>query len=89
MEYKIQLIGLDGGASKIRAWIVEPGSDGFKLQGQAIEKQYASHPDFDREFAPIPIPQQLAEMKGDPIPVSSQEKQQGQAILETILEAVL
>ena len=89
LEYKIQLIGLDGGASKIRAWIVEPGSDGFKLQGQAIEKQYASHPDFDREFAPIPIPQQLAEMKGEPIPVSSQEKQQGQAILETILEAVL
>ena len=43
---KTRLLGLDGGASKVRGWESKPTSKGFDLIGTPIENKYQDHPKY-------------------------------------------
>ncbi len=49
------IIGIDGGASKVSAHIVEVSEDGksFTLGKENSVKEYRNNPDFQPDFKPI------------------------------------
>ena len=60
---KTRLLGLDGGASKVRGSEISPTQRGFEFEGASAENEYRNHPDYFKNFSPVDIDQQLNEKK--------------------------
>lgn len=85
-----QIIGVDGGATKVSAWDVHYNntSKSFTLGEINHEVQYNSIPGYVSDFKPIDIPVQLAEREKSPIPVTTEEQQQEATYVEACAVAI-
>ena len=86
---KTRLLGLDGGASKVRGWEIKPTSKGFDLEGTPIENKYQDHPKYLKDFSPVNLNQQLSEKAYGKIDPQKNEIEYGQVITETITKTIL
>ena len=79
-----RLLGLDGGASKVRGWEIIPITNGFDLEGTSIENRYQDHPKYLNDFSPVDLSQQLSEKASGKIDPQKDEIEYGQVRTETI-----
>ena len=80
----MKIIGIDGGASKVSGAIIERvNEDTFDISGNIIELNYKDHASFDHSFKPIDLSEQL-----NGVPILQNEKTQGQAYIETLLNVI-
>ena len=70
---KTRLLGLDGGASKVRGSEISPTPRGFEFEGASAENEYRNHPDYFKNFSPVDIDQQLNEKKSGKINLRKDE----------------
>lgn len=72
------IIGIDGGATKVSAYVIEKHNDNsFKLGDVHSLKSYHEYPDFDPNFSPVDIQTQLAELNNNKIqPILSEINQE-------------
>ena len=84
-----RLLGLDGGASKVRGWEIIPITNGFDLEGTSIENRYQDHPKYLNDFSPVDLSQQLSEKASGKIDPQKDEIEYGQVITETISKTIL
>lgn len=81
------IIGIDGGATKVNAWVIDQLSNGFNLGNAQSQKIYSDFPPFDPSFTPVNIQTQLKEMDSIMNPTQS-EQNQGQAIMAAFVESI-
>ena len=86
---KTRLLGLDGGASKVRGWEIKPTSKGFDFEGTPIENKYQDHPKYLKDFSPVNLNQLLSEKAYGKIDPQKNEIEYGQVITETIAKTIL
>ena len=80
----MKILGIDGGASKVCGAIIERvNEDTFDISGNIIELNYKDHASFDHSFKPIDLSEQL-----NGAPILQNEKTQGQAYIETLLNVI-
>ncbi|MCH7612033.1 MAG: hypothetical protein IIB95_13380 [Candidatus Marinimicrobia bacterium] len=81
------LIGIDGGATKVSAWVIDQSSNGFNLGNAHSHKIYSDFPSFDPGFTPVNIRTQLKEIDSIINPTQS-EQNQGQTIIAAFVETI-
>ncbi len=81
------IIGIDGGATKISAWVIDQSSKGFNLGNAHSQNLYSNFPPFDPGFTPVNIQTQLKEMDSIINPTES-EQNQSQAIIAAFVETI-
>jgi len=80
----VKVIGIDGGATKVSAALVEKvDSKTFKIVGNTEELRYQDHESFDFEFDPCDFELQLKNP-----PIDQNESKQGDIYLQTILNII-
>ena len=80
----MKVIGIDGGATKVSAALVEKDdSKTFKIVGNIEELRYQDHESFDFEFDPCDFELQLKNL-----PIDQNESKQGDIYLQTILKII-
>ena len=77
---KTRLLGLDGGASKVRGSEISPTPRGFEFEGVPVENEYRNHPDHFKDYSPVDIDQQLSEKKSGKINLRKDEIKYGHGI---------
>ena len=83
------LIGIDGGATKINAYLVEmSGNNTFHLQDISIEQTYADIPGFISDFSPLPLQKQLDDYKNNDFNLTADEIQQGSVYVEACAQVI-
>jgi predicted NBD/HSP70 family sugar kinase len=83
------LIGIDGGATKINAYLVEMSENNtFHLQDISIEQTYADIPGFISDFSPLPLQKQLDDYKNNDFNLSADEIQQGSVYVEACAQVI-
>ncbi len=90
MNNQIALIGVDGGATKVSAWIlnVDENNNKFTLSDKNVVKNYQQYSSFIENYTPVNIQTQLSEMNSE-INLTSSEKQHGQAYLDAATDAII
>jgi len=86
---KTRLLGLDGGASKVRGSEISPTPRGFEFEGASAENEYRNHPDYFKNFSPVDIDQQLNEKKSGKINLRKDEIKYGHVITDTIVKTIV
>lgn len=83
-------IGLDGGATKISAALLERNAESgqFSLSGDPVEIPLAACSGFSPDFQPVDIAVQLREMEAGAIRPTEEEQAQESAFLEAAVEAI-
>jgi len=84
----IQIIGIDGGATKVSAWEVEHSDNTFSLGQAHYADQYVNDNFFNSGFSPVNIQKQLAEMNDNTVQLTSSEKDQGEAMVQTFANVI-
>ncbi len=83
------LLGVDGGATKVRVHHVLPPGEGasahYQLSDARAERTYPSAPG----FSPVDVPRQLDEYAAGRIKLSAAEVHRGEAITATIVECIV
>ncbi|HDR05022.1 MAG TPA: ROK family protein [Candidatus Marinimicrobia bacterium] len=89
-EKKVQLIGIDGGASKVSGWEIKMDSQSglFSLGELNVQKQYRDYEEFQAGFTPVDVKQQLAEMNGE-IQLTEDEKKHGRAYMYAAADVII
>jgi len=90
MENRPLIIGIDGGASKVNAYIIEVSEDGksFTLGKENSEKEYHNYFDFQTDFKPISLPIQLEQIKNNNIVLTPAEIKQSKAYNNAFSDAI-
>ena len=90
MENKPLIIGIDGGASKVNAHIIEVSEDGksFTLGKENSGKEYHNYSDFQADFKPISLPIQLEQIKNNNIFLTPAEIKQSKAYNNAFSDAI-
>jgi predicted NBD/HSP70 family sugar kinase len=90
MENRPLIIGIDGGASKVNAHIIEVSEDGksFTLGKENSEKEYHNYFDFQTDFKPISLPIQLEQIKNNNIVLTPAEIKQSKAYNNAFSDAI-
>ena len=90
MNNQPTIIGIDGGASKVSAHIVEVSEDGksFALGKEYSIKEYHNYPDFQTDFRPVILPTQLEQIQNNNIEVTSTEEKQSKAYYVAFRDAI-
>lgn len=83
-----QIIGMDGGATKVSAWDVVKNGPSFSLGEKSYTDQYINQNFFDSGFSPVDIQIQLEEMATESVQLTPAEKQQGNIILKTFVSVI-
>ena len=86
---KTRLLGLDGGASKVRGSEISPTTRGFEFEGVPVENEYRNHPDHFKDYSPVDIDQQLSEKKSGKINLRKDEIKYGHVITDTIVKTIV
>ena len=75
------IIGIDGGASKVSAYVIEASEDGksFTLGNHHSAKEYRDYNDFQTDFKPVELPTQLEQIKNNNIRPTPAEINQSKA----------
>ncbi len=81
------IIGIDGGATKVSAWVIDQTSKGFNLGNTHSQKIYSDFPPFNPGFTPVNIQTQLKEIDSI-ITLTEPEQNQGQAIVAAFVETI-
>lgn len=78
MKKQPTIIGIDGGASKVSAYIVEVSEDGknYTLGKENSVKEYRNYPDFQYDFQPVSLPIQLEQIQNNTIELTPPEIKQ-------------
>jgi len=88
MQNKILIIGVDGGATKVVAHVVTVDEAGFFELGKSVaQRQYLDYPEFDRQFKPVPLATQLADMQQGFEP-TGEELKQSSAYLQAFTDVI-
>lgn len=83
------LIGIDGGATKVKAYVVEQTNhDAFSLVGQGVERHYHQYPSFDPAFTPVDLKTQLSDLKSGNCQCRDFEYEQAQAYIQAVAEVI-
>jgi len=80
----MRVIAIDGGATKVSGGIVEKiNSNTYKLVNSAVDIQYTDHSNFNPEFSPLPLHEQL-----DNGEINDAEKLQGSVFIDCVLSVI-
>lgn len=84
-----EIIGIDGGASKISGWqvLVDQETMTFSLSDNCITKEYRHCKGFDENFKPLSLNIQLEEMSGEKM-LTDKEKSQGEVFMNACAELI-
>lgn len=90
MKKQPTIIGIDGGASKISAYIIEVSEDGksFTFGKENSIKEYHNYPDFQLDFTPVSLPTQLEPIQNNNIVLTPAEIQQSKAYYDAFRDAI-
>ena len=90
MKKQPTIIGIDGGASKVSAHVIEVSEDGksFTLGKGNSVKEYRSYPDFQSNFKPVSLPIQLEQIQNNNIDLTSAEIEQSKAYYSAFSDAI-
>jgi len=90
MSEHFTLIGIDGGATKVSAWLVKhnPSDDTFSLTGEHAQMSYSKIKGFIPDFKPLAVPQQLQERDEKNIKLTEAEIQQGNTFTESCARVI-
>ncbi len=84
------IIGVDGGATKVTAWVVNVDGDGkFSLGEISKSHSYAEYPDYDPGFVPVKMDIQLQDFTTDRIRVTDAEMRQATVYTKACAEAII
>ncbi|MEW6071181.1 MAG: hypothetical protein AB1726_01120 [Planctomycetota bacterium] len=79
-----RLVGVDGGASTVRAWRLERGPSGLAAAGPAARRPFPTDP----PFLPVPLARQLAERAEGSPRLGAAEEARGELVLAAAAEAI-
>jgi predicted NBD/HSP70 family sugar kinase len=84
------IIGIDGGASKVSAHIVEAADDGksFTFGNHYSAQEYRDYDDFQTDFKPIELPTQLEQIKNNNIMLTPEEIKQAKAYYHAFSDTI-
>jgi predicted NBD/HSP70 family sugar kinase len=84
------IIGIDGGASKVSAHVVETTDDGksFTLGTHHSTKNYRDYNDFQPNFVPVDLPTQLAHINDNNILLTAAELTQANAYYHAFSDTI-
>lgn len=87
----VTLIGIDGGATKVSAWVVSYNSkdETFALTDDHTELSYSTLDTFQPDFVPVSLNIQLAEFQANNSKPTDQEIRQGEAYIEACARVVI
>ena len=89
MNDDVLLIGIDGGATEVKAHAVAPGNlswpTEFELRPEAASQVYPRAPG----FVPLPVAEQLAQRDADHLQFTPDEQEQGRMWVTSAAEAVI
>ncbi len=87
----MQIIGVDGGATKVSAWQIDynPETESFSLSDRNREISYRDMAGFSSDFKPASLPDQLAVYGQPQIPITEQETQMQKVYVETCVQCIL
>ena len=90
MKKQPTIIGIDGGASKVSAHIIEVSEDGksFTLGKQNSIKEYRNYHDFQTDFKPVILTTQLEQIQNNNIVLTSAEIKQSKAYYNAFSDAI-
>ncbi len=83
-----QIIGIDGGATKVSAWEIEYNGSTFSLGQAHYAEQYINQNFFNSSFTPVNIQTQLSEMNMNNIQLTGNEIKQGVVIIQTFATVI-
>lgn len=91
MKKQPTIIGIDGGASKVSAHIVEVSEEGksFTLGKNYVVKEYHNYPDFQYNFTPVSLPTQLKQIQNRKIILTPAEIKQSKAYYSAFIDSIL
>lgn len=88
MSDKVTLIGIDGGASKVSANIVEFNGESFSLGRNKSTKEYKNYIDFQKDFKPVELANQLSQMDDNSIELTESEIIHANAYYSAFADAI-
>jgi predicted NBD/HSP70 family sugar kinase len=90
MSLDFTLIGIDGGATKVSAWVVSVNAkdQSFSLTDDHAELSYSTLDTFQPDFSPVGLDIQLAEYQANKSKPTAQEIQQGEAYVDSCSRVV-
>jgi len=91
MNDQYVLIGIDGGATKVSAWIInrDEEENSYALGENHAECAYADIPGFSLDFKPVPIPQQLEDYHKNEPAATAAEQSQAQTYIEACARVII
>ncbi len=85
----VTIIGIDGGATKVSAYVIEKHNDNsFKLGNVHSLKSYREYSEYDSGFSPVNIQTQLAELNHNKIQTTQSELRQEQVYLNAFADVI-
>ncbi len=89
MKDKPIIIGIDGGASKVSARVIEISDDNkFSLGKHNSVKEYANYPEFQKDFKPLELKIQLSQISNNNIILTKGEESQTIAYYAAFIDAI-
>jgi len=90
MSDNITIIGIDGGASKVSAHIINVSENGknFSLSDKSTIKEYHKYPNFQADFSPVILPIQLEQIQNKNIELTPTEIKQSKAYYDAFIDAI-
>ncbi len=84
------IIGIDGGASKVSAYVINVSENGsrFTLGNENSIKEYRDYSDFQTDFKPVNLPTQLEQIQNNNIIPTPVEIKQSKAYYRTFCDAI-
>jgi len=90
MKEQPTIIGIDGGASKVSAHIIEVSEDGknFILDKENSIKEYRHYPEYHLDFKPVNLKNQLEQIQNDDIELTPSEIKHSKAYYNAFVDAI-
>lgn len=90
MKRKPIIIGIDGGASKVSAYVIEVSEDGenYTLGKENSVKEYRNYPDYNVDFTPVSLPTQLEQIQNNNIELTPAEIKQSEVYYNAFSNAI-
>lgn len=88
MSNKPTIIGIDGGASKVSAHIVEFNGETFSLGNYSVTKEYREYPEFQNDFTSVDLAIQLSQINENNISITVAEKEQAKAYYSAFIDVI-
>jgi predicted NBD/HSP70 family sugar kinase len=88
---KFVLIGIDGGASKVSAWILDVSEKQgkYNLSHNNSTINYSSIEGYNPAFSPVSVAEQIAQRDQNEIKITEEERTQGNTYIQSVVQAIL